>query len=260
VAALPYPGISGRILLVEDLEHNRDLARTILLAAGHEVDVAGNGAEAVEAVQANRYDLVLMDIQMPVMDGITATKRIRELPRPAANIPIIAMTANVLPQQVKEFGEAGMNDHVGKPFKRAELFQKVDAWLQRSGAGGETGNAPPENALDQNPVIDELCEFMGRDWVESGLVKLRMQIAETFGDEALADPQLLAHRAHQIVSHSAMLGFPELSRLCSELEEACKSGQDLPMRFDRAKAAAQAAAEQARKSLAHLRSSPAGAV
>lgn len=124
--------ISGRILLVEDLEHNRDLARTILVSAGHEVDTAENGEQAVAAVQTKAYDLVLMDIQMPVMDGVTATKMIRELDHSARNIPIIAMTANVLPQQVAAFGEAGMNDHVGKPFKKAELFQKVNTWLQRS--------------------------------------------------------------------------------------------------------------------------------
>lgn len=122
----------GRILLVEDLEHNRDLARMILMNAGHKVDTALNGAEAVLAVQAKTYDLILMDIQMPVMDGVTATKRIRELDHASSNVPIIAMTANVLPQQVRTFWEAGMNDHVGKPFQKAALLQKVDAWLRRA--------------------------------------------------------------------------------------------------------------------------------
>jgi CheY-like chemotaxis protein len=133
-------GTPGRILLVEDLEHNRELAQMILTKAGHEVDTAENGMQAVEAVQAKSYDLVLMDVQMPVMDGITATRRIRELDHPAARVLIIAMTANVLPHQVKAFGAAGMNDHVGKPFKRAELLETVTTWLARSRAAREAAS------------------------------------------------------------------------------------------------------------------------
>jgi CheY-like chemotaxis protein len=69
-----------------------------------------------------------MDIQMPGMDGITATEHIRALPHPARNLPILAMTANVLPQQVAQFRSAGMNDHIGKPFKRDELYAAVKRW------------------------------------------------------------------------------------------------------------------------------------
>jgi CheY-like chemotaxis protein len=136
-------GLSGRILLVEDLQHNRELAQMLLTNAGYQVDTAENGAEAVTAVQAKAYDLVLMDIQMPVMDGVTATKRIRELDHPANNIPVIAMTANVLPLQVTAFGEAGMNDHVGKPFKKAELLQKLNTWLQRASIAPEKTSLSP---------------------------------------------------------------------------------------------------------------------
>lgn len=244
--------VPGRILLVEDLEHNRDLARAILSRAGYEVEIAENGAEAVQAVQANHYDLVLMDIQMPVMDGMTATRIIRELDHPASRIPIIAMTANVLPHQVKTFGEAGMNDHIGKPFKKAELFQKVNSWLYRAAVEGRPTSAPENKAWDA--ALEELCDLMGRDWVETGLRKLRQQIAETFGDEAtaLADRQQLARRAHQLVSHSGFLNFLELSRFCGELEEACKSDQDASTPFHTAKAAALVADRQASESLGRL--------
>jgi CheY-like chemotaxis protein len=118
----------ARILLVEDIAINQDIARAVLQGAGHEVDVVSDGAEAIMAVQVNTYDLVLMDIQMPVMDGITATQRIRALPGRAADLPIIAMTANVLPQQVAAFRAAGMDDHVGKPFKREELHAVIARW------------------------------------------------------------------------------------------------------------------------------------
>jgi PAS domain S-box-containing protein len=130
-----------RILLAEDNEINREIALAVLVAAGHHVDVVTDGTEAVMAVQAERYDLVLMDIQMPGMDGITATEHIRALPHPASDLPILAMTANVLPQQVAQFRSAGMNDHIGKPFKRDELYAAVKRWAgvrQNSTTGTKT--------------------------------------------------------------------------------------------------------------------------
>ena len=110
--------------------------------------IAENGQEAVDRWNTGNYHLVLvcaipilvtsthisqMDIQMPVMDGVTATQRIRALPNSCRDIPIIAMTGNVLPQQVRTFLEAGMNDHVGKPIERAKLYSSVRRWVSRSG-------------------------------------------------------------------------------------------------------------------------------
>lgn len=245
----------GRILLVEDLEHNRDLAQMILTKAGHEVDTAEDGMKAVAAVQARAYDLVLMDVQMPVMDGITATWRIRELDHSAAQVPIVAMTANVLPHQVRAFGEAGMNDHVGKPFKRAELLETVSTWLARSRSDREGTPAPltvKESA--GNTGLEELKDLMGSEWVESGLRMLMQQIKETFRDEAsaVADPQALASRAHRIVSHAALLGFMELSELCRRLEEACTGEAELSEIFREAGAEARAAYHRAGRALVDL--------
>jgi PAS domain S-box-containing protein len=125
-----------RILLVEDVEINQELARAVLEKVGHQVDVAADGTEAIAAVQAKQYDLILMDIQMPGMDGVTATRHIRAMDHPASRLPIIAMTANVLPQQIAHFREVGFSDHVGKPFKWNELYGTVDRWRahQQSGA------------------------------------------------------------------------------------------------------------------------------
>jgi CheY-like chemotaxis protein len=125
----PGPGRSARILLVEDNEINQEIARTLLGAAGHQVDLAPDGAVAIKSVQSHAYDLVLMDVQMPVMDGITAAKHIRMLEGGERYLPIIALTANVLPQQVRAFTDAGMDDHIAKPFRKETLLACVDRWL-----------------------------------------------------------------------------------------------------------------------------------
>ena len=124
-----FAAAEGRsILLVDDLEINRDLGRAMLEAGGHTVDFACDGAEAIMAVQSKRYDLVFMDVQMPGMDGMTATARIRSLTGDVSRVPIIAMTANVLPDQIVQCRKAGMDDHVGKPVKKQTLHAVVERY------------------------------------------------------------------------------------------------------------------------------------
>ncbi|MFH6785237.1 PAS-domain containing protein [Methylobacterium sp. MA0201] len=118
----------ARILLVEDSPINQEIARAILERRGHRVTVVDDGAEAISAVQAGAHDLVLMDVQMPGMDGLTATRHIRDLGAPLGRLPIVALTANVLPQQIAQFRAAGMDDHVGKPFRPEELLATVERW------------------------------------------------------------------------------------------------------------------------------------
>ncbi len=121
---------SLNILLVEDNEFNRMVAEETFkeILPAMIMDVAVNGQEAVDKLRSITYDLVLMDIQMPVMDGVTATKKIRnELPEPAKSTRIIAMTANVLQEDIQTYMEAGMDGHVTKPFQTNELLQKMEA-------------------------------------------------------------------------------------------------------------------------------------
>jgi len=116
------------LLLVEDAEANQELVTTILRAVGVEVDVASNGAEAIEAVKARSYDMVLMDVHMPVMGGVEATRIIRGLGGSLAEIPILALSANVLPEQVEEYRVAGMDAHLGKPINPREMLAMIQSW------------------------------------------------------------------------------------------------------------------------------------
>src|SRR5256886_5082586 len=127
-----------RILLAEDNPVNQQVATAMLLKRGHQVDVVANGREAVEAVRAEHYDLVLMDIQMPEMDGFEATQHIRALPQ-GGKLPIIALTAHALSGERERCLERGMTGYLAKPFKAHELFAVVEG-------RGADGTEPPAAA------------------------------------------------------------------------------------------------------------------
>ena len=114
-----------RLLLVEDVAVNRELVQTLLRPFDIVIDTACDGVEAIHAVEQAAYDLILMDVQMPVMDGLTAARRIRSA---GCRTPIVAMTANVLPEQVGKCREAGMDDHIGKPINPQRLLEVIAQW------------------------------------------------------------------------------------------------------------------------------------
>jgi len=116
------------ILVVDDLDVNRELIRAILKAAGQEVEDAAGGAEAVRLAGETAFDLILMDLQMPGMDGFAAARAIRDLAGPNRQTPIVALSANVLPEHIEASAAAGMNDHVGKPIMTAALLGAVSRW------------------------------------------------------------------------------------------------------------------------------------
>lgn len=121
-----HEGEKRRILVAEDVEMNQYLARHMIEAWGFDVDIAGNGREALVLVQQNSYDLVLMDIQMPEMDGLEATRQIRQLTDILkATIPIVALTANALKGDRERFLAAGMNDYLPKPINESNLLRII---------------------------------------------------------------------------------------------------------------------------------------
>lgn len=157
---------SLRILVAEDNEVNQKVVTAILTRAGHRVDIVGNGIEAVSAVIRGSYDLVLMDVQMPEMDGVTATRRIRDLDGPVSQIPIIALTANAMKGDEDTYRAAGMNDYVSKPIESDKL---AAAMHRQCGTEAATGNAnahstapsPEGPNTDDTTLQDDLDRLIG---------------------------------------------------------------------------------------------------
>lgn len=234
------------LLLVEDVRINQELARAVLEVKGYRVDVVDDGADAVARVRAaangsDPYDLVLMDVQMPGMDGLTATRLIRTMPGHAGQVPIVAMTANVLPRQIDDLQDAGMNDHVGKPFKRPELYAAIDLWVGRERARRRDRADPatlhPAETERGETILDadafaSIRDRMGPERTQSLLMLLEAELRARFAamdlrTQAEVDRDQLAHDAHAMISAAGILGFAGLSALCREVETACHAGDDL---------------------------------
>lgn len=219
---------TGRILVADDYEMNLEVTSAMLTMAGHEVDVVTDGQQAVEAVRQKRYDLILMDIEMGGGNGMVAVGSIRRLEGPARHVPVIAMTANVLPQQIRAFMEAGMNDHLAKPFTRNQLISKVNLFLSPAQAALGNGARISARAVTfDRKVLKEMTNLIGEqrtaDWM--GMLKSQLEAIVATDKQAISRHQL-ASTAHSLVSHAGSLGFTRLSRLSSELEEACVERAD----------------------------------
>ncbi len=225
--------ISGRgltVLLAEDNRVNQDVARTILTRAGHRVDIAENGKMAVDAVRRNAYDVVLMDVQMPEMDGIEAVRLIRALPRPLRAVPVIAMTANAMAGARDEYLAAGMDDYICKPVQPKVLIAKLAALAAAKFGPPERPAAIPATALE--PVLDEQNLS---DLLEAVLTEKTIGFVEVFLsdaaerliqiDAAIADGDLDACRraAHSLISMAGTFGAMRMSALSRQLENACKN-------------------------------------
>jgi CheY-like chemotaxis protein len=218
-----------KVLVVEDNTTNQLVMRRLLENMGHQVAVVANGAEAVESVMAGSYDLVLMDVSMPVMDGIEATRRIRALGAPENAIPIIAVTANAMQGDIDACLQAGMNHFLSKPIVRSKLEAALAAFAL------ETAAAPLEPTLDEETRLpgDEgltrlalLEADIGRDMMPSLLSACASDLVRILGDLRTAfehgDFKHFGHAAHAIRGLAVMLGISGLASLAANAEAACR--------------------------------------
>ena len=239
----PPPNLRGaRVLLVEDNVINQQVAAEILQSAGVIVDIAGNGLEAVRGVRARHYDAVLMDVQMPVMDGLQATEAIRAIETLKA-LPIIAMTASVLRGDREGCLRAGMNDYVSKPINVDKMLSTLARWLPERrtfavGAASQPSPPPPPATVDGLPeALDglDLVEGVKRVGGDRALYRrLLLQFREHSGDAddeiraALAAGDRAAARAgvHTLKGVAGNLSASALYKAAQKLESVLRRGSE----------------------------------
>ena len=215
-----------RILIAEDNPVNQRVALVMANKLGYPADVVPDGQKALEALKTGRYAIVLMDCQMPVMDGYQATEAIRALPRPLSAIPIIAVTANAMPGDREKTLQAGMDDYLSKPLRMGDLGSALERWL---GAPEPQGKPAAGTAPAVEPGALDSLRSLG----DPGVVK---EIISTYLDDAPrrlgdlrrglegGDAEGAKKAAHTLKGASRSVGAVKLGALCQKAEEALKAG------------------------------------
>ncbi|SDF32208.1 PAS domain S-box-containing protein [Methanolobus vulcani] len=224
----------GRILLVEDNVVNQHVAQSMLQKLGITADVANNGLEAIEALETIPYDLVFMDIQMPEMDGMEASKHIRNKQSSVINhdVPIIAMTAHAMKGDEEKCIEAGMNDYMSKPISLKLLAGKIDKWLKHDAKKSYTNNYQDKNVKE--PLIFDYEQFMenimddidmAREIIEIFYKNAPRQLEEL--KEAIDKKEIenIINSAHSLKGASASVGGMALSDISASIQNQASSGQ-----------------------------------
>jgi signal transduction histidine kinase/CheY-like chemotaxis protein/HPt (histidine-containing phosphotransfer) domain-containing protein len=250
------PQLSGLILLAEDNVVNQDVAREMLESLGCRVHVASDGLEAVDLAFHGEYDAILMDIQMPGMDGYQATRSIRSQEQrekqekrggPVRRTPVIALTANAMQGDRQECLDAGMDDYLTKPFRRDELLELLRRWLPAAGDPATTGGTSDHAGTDREPAPDsvalapalldrraldairELSPERGATIlarvIDSYLLSAPDQLEALRRALVDKDAKTLQTQAHSLKSSSANVGARELSALAREVEALGRAGQ-----------------------------------
>lgn len=226
----------SKILLVEDDEINRQVATELLQGFGVEVVVAENGARAIERLGESQFDCVLMDMQMPVLDGISATREIRKSPE-YANLPIIALTANVMIREQNEILKAGMNDHIGKPIDLYQLVATLARWVwtidgSNGSAASDINEHSSHKSLPQIPgvcVAESVSRMGGKldvyylllDQFRRSETNVMAGIQDALTREEFDIAERLAHTLRGIL---ATIGADDLAELVGKLEANVKIG------------------------------------
>jgi len=237
-----FAGLKARILLVEDNIINQQVALGILRKLGVAVDAVANGREAIDALKTLPYDLVFMDVQMPVMDGLEATRKIRDPQStiPHWNIPIIAMTANAMQGDKENCLAAGMNDYIAKPVVAYALAKVLEKWLsvdrvkkESQLKGSKIGSRMAEQDLKPLPAVfnhaallERLMgdEELARTILHAFILDMPLQIEALQGYLDAGDTIGAMRQTHTIKGAAANLGAEALQALAARLEQAIKEG------------------------------------
>ena len=209
----------SHILLAEDSQTNAMVATALLERRGARVDLVTNGREAFDAVRQRPYDLIIMDIAMPEMDGLTATRQIRALGGDFAHLPILGMTAHAMPGDEKSCRDAGMDHYLTKPIDRAAFLKAVGDLLARKPAPAPAA-APMIDLGQVEEIWGELDQGSYREVVGVFLGELKQRLAGLCEAAAEGDRRAIGRHAHALKGAAANVGGRPLSAAAAALEAA----------------------------------------
>lgn len=223
-----------RVLVVDDDELNQRMMRLILTREGHDVHIACDGRDALRAVETHEFDIILMDLQMPVMDGIEASRRIRDFENGGKNAYIVALTASYLPEKGQELFEAGIDNYIAKPFDVEHLRQMLEYGLDHRRLRTRTESVSMNEVSISTTLLDfnvdagikmvggdeDVYRELLADFVEK--LPSKIELFERFLLEK--DFESLARSAHNIKGVSSNLGILQLNEHAERLEKSVSEG------------------------------------
>jgi PAS domain S-box-containing protein len=214
---VPPPTLHGRILFADDALDNRRLVEHLLKKTGAQITMVENGQEAIEVARREQFDLILMDIQMPIVDGLTATRTIRKA---GISTPIVAISAGAMTTDVRKALEAGCSMHLSKPFERSAFYEMLTRFMKALDERKEqqTPDVLRSSVDDADPEMAELIS----EFVQG----LPAKVQELLTTAATKDFIKMAALAHKLKGSSGMYGFPKLSAVAKTLEKASKDKQN----------------------------------
>ncbi|MDB5414663.1 MAG: Hpt protein [Rubritepida sp.] len=228
----PQPPMDGlRVLVVDDLAPNRLVVQALLAPMGHQLEFVAGGADAIAAVERGTYDIVLMDVHMPGIGGLEATRRIRRLPAPRGTVPILGVTASTLPEEISACYEAGMDGHLAKPIDRDAMLTAMrdlvagHSW-RRPGPAPVTDAAPLLNEATLRRLAAELGPLAGHA-IRDMIGEIRQGCATLAMSGIARDPTRMRQAAHMVLEPARSLGAERLSAAIDTLQRALRAAQDV---------------------------------
>jgi CheY-like chemotaxis protein/signal transduction histidine kinase/HPt (histidine-containing phosphotransfer) domain-containing protein len=207
--------MGGKILLAEDDPSGQKLMRHLLNQLGYAVDLAGTGKEVLENLDRNAYDIILMDMEMPVMDGFTATREIRKN-KDYKDLPIIALTAHAMKEHRKKTIEAGCTDYISKPVNRDKLEELLHKYIDSNGKEMVVEEVVTETPSAEDDLMAELTEFFISDMGQR-IEQFKVDVAVQNSDEVI-------RFGHSVKGTAGSYGFPKFSKTGGEIEKAGQEG------------------------------------
>ncbi len=233
LSSVRIPALQGKVLLAEDTIQLQKLTSMLIEKSGAQVDIANNGVEAIQLGASGEYQLILMDMQMPHVDGIEATRQLRQL---GCQTPVVALTANVMVQHRTQFEQAGCEKFLSKPIKRQELYEVLERYLSPADEVDEAAETVESEASNDSAITlepeEDLSDLLDEEMMQEFwdyVVEARVELEQAWEQ---GDWTQLKRTAHALKGMGSSYGRPMISHYASKIQDMALSGDRQQMKID----------------------------